>query len=1513
MIPTFIRSLRSSLLLCALASALVAGSIQNATAGYAGIHDETATSVLDDKVKPDCNTPMAHYNFHTQIVSLNIMDTPVGYTPPRGPDMHFTVTYNQREILPTQNQNFPPLPNFGPKWLCNWIAYIDDFDPFREFAITVYPPGGGSKSFNFYYGPTTELLGGAEMVRHPSPPVDGVPATSYERILPDGSRQVFALRTPGVTPIRYFMTKLIDPTGQEANFGYDPSTFRLTSVTDALNQSFAISYVSADVNSPDYYLIQSVEDFAHRTATFEYNGERRLWKIHDAIGITSEFLYNETGEYEDDFITKMVTPYGSTRFSQPTSIPYAEGARTLQAIEPDGGIERLEYQQGPATGISPSDPNLPEFPPGNGYLNYLFDNRNTFYWDKKAMAMFPPDADGIPNFSKAKLTHWLHAGTNRVSNIKEREKWPLERPIYYRYAGQSGFEASVNLGTQGVPSIAGRRLDDGSTQFTQYEYDNPYQRMTKAIDALDRVTYYEYAANGIDLVAVRQRNPAGVGGSDYDPNDLIFSCIYNDYHQPLQVTDASGQTTIYHYTPEKQLDYVENARSERTSYEYGDNSSEDKPLGYLTKITSPAANGASAITTFTYDYAHRVHEVTILPDDYNITIDYDALDRPTQITYLDGTTQQFGYTDNVTGAMTLDLTRSKDRLDRWTYRDYNSNRRLKTLTEPESRVTRFEWCTCGSLASITDPNTNVTTFVRDLQSRLTSKIFADGSGIGTTVNYVYEDTTSRLKSVTDALNQKTNYHYRKDDNLEQVSYTNALKPTPTVNLDYDPYYNRIQSMTTEGIGTTTYTYYPAGTLGANRLHTSYGLFPNDTIEYTYDQLGRTRIQTVNGVENHVERDPLGRSIDTWNPLGHFTRGYDGATPRLDTLTYPNGQTAKYTYFDNLKDRRLRRLENLTDSGATVLSQFDYTPDPEGQITTWFRLIGEKTSERWFDYDDVRQLKSVHDAEQLNESTYALDFGYDLGGNRTSDHAYSPLTFNYVGLLHAYTPNALNQIGLVETTQSDGPTIPTWLTWDANGNMTYDGTHLTFEWDAANRLSAVTHTDSGERTEFAYDGLGRRVKITEYGPGVTATIQPKGSEWTTFNTAPFTLPTGSYTLTFEGLISNGDALAIIDSVTLDSTLVGNGNFESPEVSQSSGGYEYQPSGATWSFIGHTGIASNGSDLTSNNQDAPDGRQAGFLQAVGRIFQTRTVSAGTYTLSFQAAQGGNNTGEQQVRVTLRPSAAAPKIKTFVWCGTQICEERDATGATVTKRFLAEGEQRIGGRDAGNYYYSRDHLGSIREVTDTQGELRARYDYDAYGNSVVVDGKMNVDFGYTGHYFHAPSGLNLTLYRAYNPALGRWLSHDPIGEVGGTNLYEYVGNNPINLWDPLGLKRILIGIAPLWFADARDNSDENNSNAIAILKAIEGFKRSDPLDGDTVDVKFITSRESLVSKCEKYDDTILFAHGNTTGTVQNVALGLERVPLRDLPSNCTRFGCTIGQPEKLGDVIDQILQQLKTDLGR
>jgi RHS repeat-associated protein len=43
----------------------------------------------------------------------------------------------------------------------------------------------------------------------------------------------------------------------------------------------------------------------------------------------------------------------------------------------------------------------------------------------------------------------------------------------------------------------------------------------------------------------------------------------------------------------------------------------------------------------------------------------------------------------------------------------------------------------------------------------------------------------------------------------------------------------------------------------------------------------------------------------------------------------------------------------------------------------------------------------------------------------------------------------------------------------------------------------------------------------------------------------------------------------------------------------------------------------------------------------------------------------------------------------------------------------------------------------------------------------------------------------YRYYDPLTGRWPSRDPIGEDGGTNLYEMVGNNTIDLVDSLGQK--------------------------------------------------------------------------------------------------------------------------------
>jgi len=115
-----------------------------------------------------------------------------------------------------------------------------------------------------------------------------------------------------------------------------------------------------------------------------------------------------------------------------------------------------------------------------------------------------------------------------------------------------------------------------------------------------------------------------------------------------------------------------------------------------------------------------------------------------------------------------------------------------------------------------------------------------------------------------------------------------------------------------------------------------------------------------------------------------------------------------------------------------------------------------------------------------------------------------------------------------------------------------------------------------------------------------------------------------------------------------------------------------------------------------------------------------------------------------------------------------------------YFANGVQ-IGGT---NYYYTRDHLGSIREVTGTNEVVQARYDYDPYGQQTLVSGTLTVDFGYTGLYIHQPSGLLFASYRPYIPPLGRWASRDPLAERGGINLYGYVLNDPVNYVDPLGL---------------------------------------------------------------------------------------------------------------------------------
>jgi RHS repeat-associated protein len=90
----------------------------------------------------------------------------------------------------------------------------------------------------------------------------------------------------------------------------------------------------------------------------------------------------------------------------------------------------------------------------------------------------------------------------------------------------------------------------------------------------------------------------------------------------------------------------------------------------------------------------------------------------------------------------------------------------------------------------------------------------------------------------------------------------------------------------------------------------------------------------------------------------------------------------------------------------------------------------------------------------------------------------------------------------------------------------------------------------------------------------------------------------------------------------------------------------------------------------------------------------------------------------------------------------------------------------------------------MVDSSGAIRARYDYAPWGERAKVSGDLDCDFGFTGHYQHAPSGLTVAPLRFYSAPLGRWLRRDPLGEAGGLNLYNYVSNDPVSGFDSLGL---------------------------------------------------------------------------------------------------------------------------------
>jgi RHS repeat-associated protein len=984
--------------------------------------DDGQCGPLDPRTGGGTCKAMAVPSVHLLLVSLNISDEPVGYSPPVGPAIRFTVRYNQRDAFQPANFTYA---NFGPKWTCDWISYITDNPQSPSAEVRYYIMGGGTRTFT---GFNTNTQSYAHQL-YDQTLLTRTSTNSYQMLQPDGSKLIFS-RSDGAsgTSRKIFLTQIVDPFGNAATLTYD-ANLRLVGITDAIGQVTTVTYVSDAPGSDElFYQVARVTDPFGRFATFQYedrqcqNGQlffsvRRLASITDTIGIVSRFVYGSCNNGgSGDFIEQLITPYGTNTFVAASG---PGTTRSLETVYPDGSRDRVEYNQANNLGVPASDP-AASVPQGIATFNFFLYGRNTFYWSRNACAQ------GYGDYTKAKIYHWLHTADGAsAAGILESTKEALEGRVWRNYEDQGVAQVT---GRNNKPSSVGRVLDDGSTQLSTYAYDG-FGHLISSIDPVGRKMSYVYSTNGIDLLEVRQTR--GVN------NELLSRTTYNAQHLPLTQVDAAGQTNTFTYNARGQLVTTTNPKGETTINTYDTN-------GYLVMVDGPLP-GTNDIATATYDSVGRTRTKTD-ESGYTLTFDYDALDRLIKVTHPDGTFSEYIYNR-------LDPAVIRDRAGRQTVQEHDAMRQMTKRTDPLGRVALFQWCSCGDLSSLTDPMGRTTTWHKDVQGRLTSKQYGDGSQ----VRYSYENATSRLRQIVDEKQQISQFTYNRDDTVNSTAYANTTIPTPSVSYAYDQDYQRVTAMT-DGIGTTLYSYTPiaaAPALGAGQLASVDGPLPNDTITYAYDELGRRISTAINGVALAMTYDAAGRVSGETNALGTFSRAYDGTSPRMLTNNYPNGQREERSYAGNLEDRELQRITHKF--GATPISEFIYGRElATHRITTWSQQAGVQTPQlHSYGYDAADQLRSAtvtNAGVLLNTFAYT----YDPVENRLTEQVG---TSNYTA-----SYNALNQISV----------------------STAPGSTRTNEWDARSRLVAVVA--GNQRTEFTYDGLSRLASLRLLTNGSQASLR-----------------------------------------------------------------------------------------------------------------------------------------------------------------------------------------------------------------------------------------------------------------------------------------------------------------------------------------------------------------------------------------------------------------------------------------
>ncbi|KPG94942.1 hypothetical protein AEQ67_22650, partial [Pseudomonas sp. RIT-PI-q] len=154
-----------------------------------------------------------------------------------------------------------------------------------------------------------------------------------------------------------------------------------------------------------------------------------------------------------------------------------------------------------------------------------------------------------------------------------------------------------------------------------------------------------------------------------------------------------------------------------------------------------------------------------------------------------------------------------------------------------------------------------------------------------------------------------------------------------------------------------------------------------------------------------------------------------------------------------------------------------------------------------------------------------------------------------------------------------------------------------------------------------------------------------------------------------------------------------------------------------------------------------------------------------------------------------------KNFLWQGLRMLREESpgqsslyiyepGSYAPLARVDQSEGEEQK------LYYFHTDQIGTPLEMTDREGQIVWQATYKAWGSLEKLEvNEVEQNLRFQGQYFDDETGLHYNTFRYYDPEVGRFVTQDPIGLLGGFNLYGYATNS--TSWiDPLGWCSSVLG---------------------------------------------------------------------------------------------------------------------------